>query len=90
MIIYFTLKRKRIWLYEDCVKGKTNMGEEEWKKSSIFAVELNILPNCSNFKYLYNIQMIEVQILNCNCNLKTKAHKRPLSLNFRLQLHAKD
>ena len=90
MIIYFTLKHKIFFLYEDCGNGKINMGEEEWKKSSIFVVEFNILPNHSNFKYLYNIQMIEVQILNCNCNLKTKAHKRTLSLNFRLQLHAKE
>ena len=55
------------------------MGEEEWKKSSIFAVEFNILPNCSKFKYLYNIQIIEVQILDYNCILKTKAQKGPIN-----------
>ena len=77
MIIYFTLKHKRIWIYEDIGNGKTNMGEEEWKKSSIFAVE-------------FNIQIIEVQILDCNCMLKTKSHKGPISSYFRLQLHGKD
>ena len=90
IIIYFTLKRKRIWFYQDCGHGKTNMGKDEWKKSSIFAVEFNILPNHSKIKHLYNIHIIEVQILDYNCILKTKAHKGPVSSNFRLQLHAKD